>query len=191
MRSLLRLTLFACAFAALHAATLEKLTLDDMIAKSSDIVRGKIVASNASFRGQSGRGGMIYTHYTVKVTDRWKGAAASTMDVAVPGGMVGGYRQTFAGAPNLNVNDEFVFFLWTSRSGLTQVIGLTQGIFNLTLDGSGKQVLSRSASTEVMLDPASGAAVQDTAVSLPMSEFKTRVTSVLNTAAAQSGKAGK
>src|SRR3974390_1382558 len=103
---------------AASAASLERLSMDDMVQKSTDIVRVRVVNSSASFRGRT-----IYTHYTVQIEERWKGNATSQMDAAVPGGTVLNVRQTFPGAPGLNHGSEYVLFLWTSRSGLTQIIG--------------------------------------------------------------------
>ena len=37
----------------------------------------------------------------------------------------------------LKIGDEYVFFVWTSRSGLAQIIGLSQGLFNVLPDGKG------------------------------------------------------
>jgi hypothetical protein len=158
------------------AATLEKLSTDKMIAQSTEIVRGKVTGVTSSFRGTAGRGGMIYTHYSVSVTERFKGASASKIDVAVPGGTAQGFRQVFAGSPALNQDQEYVLFLWTSRTGLTQIIGLTQGLFTMTLDASGKQVLSRNASTESMLDPETGRAITDTGMKLTVTDLKRRLT---------------
>jgi hypothetical protein len=157
------------------AATLEKLSIDDLVAKSTDIVRGKVTGSSSSFRGTAGKGGMIYTHYSIQVSERWKGAAAAKMDVAVPGGTAQGYRQVFAGAPALRNGDEFVFFLWTSRSGLTQIIGLTQGLFSLTADATGKLVLNRASSNEIMLEPATGRPVADSGLKLNLQDLARRV----------------
>ena len=74
-------------------------------------------------------GPVIYTHYQLQVSERYKGAAESTVDLAIPGGVVNGIRQVWGGAPQLDSGDEYVFFLWTGKSGLTQVMGLTQGLF--------------------------------------------------------------
>ncbi len=176
-----RLTLMALALTlSSFAATLQQLTLDDMIAKSTDIVRGKVSAQSAAFRALPGRSGMIYTHYVIDVSERYK-AGAAHMDVAVPGGTVQGYRHMFAGAPALKVGDEFVFFLWTSKSGLTQIIGLTQGLFSLGADLSGKVTASRAASSEPMLD-SSGNPVTDGGMKLTLADLKTRIAAVLGRA---------
>ena len=115
---------------------------------------------------------MIYTHYAIQVLERWKGNAAATMDVAVPGGTVQNFRQTFPGAPTLNQNSEYVFYLWTGRSGLTQIIGLSQGLLNVEVNASGQTILARSAASEPMVDT-SGKSVTDTAYSTSLSDFRT------------------
>ena len=110
----------------LQSATLERLSLDDMIAKSTVIVRGKVTSAYAAASGP-----IIYTNYTVQVSERLKGQAGSSVEVSVPGGAANGLRQTFSGAPTLNAGEEFVFFLFTGRDGRTAIIGLTQGLFAL------------------------------------------------------------
>ncbi len=64
---------------------------------------------------------------------------------------------------------EYVLFLWTSAKGMTQVIGLSQGMFNLTQDASGATVLNRPAIVDQMLDK-SGKQVTDSGVTMKWSE---------------------
>jgi hypothetical protein len=152
----------------LQSATLERLSLDDMIAKSTLIVRGKVARASAAASGP-----VIYTHYTVQVSERMKGQAGSTIDVTVPGGTANGLRQTFAGAPTLKPGDDFVFFLYTGRDGRTTILGLTQGLF--ALDGGADPVSTRSASNELMLDRRTGRPVKDEVLSMRLSELRGRV----------------
>ena len=93
-----------------------------MINQSTAIVRARVTGSYGATRGQ-----IIYTFYQAQVTDRWKGSGQGTVEIALPGGTANGYRQSFPGTPQLTEGKEYVFFLWTSKSGLTQIIGLTQG----------------------------------------------------------------
>jgi hypothetical protein len=158
----------------LRSATLERLSLDDMIAKSTTIVRGKVTGSYAAAAGP-----VIYTHYAVQVSERLKGQPGASLDVTVPGGAANGLRQTFAGAPTLNQGDEFVFFLFTGKSGQTAILGLTQGLFALASDGSSDPVTTRSASHELMLDRQSGRPVKDQTMTMPLSELRSRIASGL------------
>ena len=149
--SLLALWLISC-IGLLQAATLERLSLDELIDQSSAIVRGRVTGSSATFTGSA-----IYTHYKVQVLQSWKGAAQGTVDVAVPGGTANGLRQTFSGAPQLIAGKEYVLFLWTSKSGLTWITGLSQGLFDLPSN----VMAVRAASSEQMLDRATGRPVHE------------------------------
>jgi hypothetical protein len=79
------------------------------------------------------------------------------------------------------VGEEYVFFLWTSRSGLTQVIGLSQGLFRVGVDASGAPVLVRPAATEIMLSR-EGRLVQDQPLSMRLTDMKARVVQTLGAA---------
>ncbi len=174
---LLALVLTFCMM-PLQGATLERLSLDDLVAKSTSIVRGKVVKSWAGFTGPS-----IYTHYTIDVSERWKGPAQASVEVIVLGGIVNNLRQSFAGAPVLNQGDEFVFFLWTSKAGLTQLLGFTQGLFAVQADGSKDPNAVRFASRELMLDGKTGRPVKDETLVMRVSELRAKVAAPLKGAA--------
>lgn len=174
VRPLLLPAIVACVAGMLPAATLERLSMDDMVQKSAAIVRGRVLASSARFNGTPGGAGIIYTHYTVQVLERWKGAPASTMDIVVPGGTVQNRRQTFPGAPALDTSSEYVLFLWTSRMGLTHIIGLSQGLLSAKVDASGTTELSRCAASQPMID-GSGQTVTETAFSMSLADFRAKM----------------
>lgn len=161
----------------LPCATLERLSLDDMTSKSTVIVRGKITGSYAAFAGTAP---VIYTHYSIQVSEWLKGLGGNSIDVVVPGGVVNNVRQSFSGAPTFSAGDEYVFFLWTSRAGLTQVIGLTQGLFSLAQDGTKDPMATRSASHELMLDRRTGQPVKDQPLVMHLSELRSRISTTLS-----------
>jgi hypothetical protein len=170
MRSLLITLSLASALAPVRGTTLERLPLDEMTRKSTAIVRARVVGTSGVLRGAD-----IYTIYRIEVVESWKSSPKSdVVRVAVPGGVAGGLRQMVAGAPSLHVGEEYVMFLWTSRSGLTQLIGLSQGLFNVQHSGAGDASATRAAASELMLD-ASGHAVKDEAVSMKLSDLKAQV----------------
>ncbi len=157
------------------AATLEQLSFDEMVEKSTAIVRGRVVGSYTTTKGS-----LIYTHYRVLVSERWKGPAASEADLVVPGGTMGSLRQSFAGAPKLAQGSDYVFFLWTARSGLTHIIGLTQGLFDVKADAKGATLAVRGTSGETMLDRSTGKPVNEEALSLSMAELNTRISRAMS-----------
>jgi len=151
----------------LQCATLERLSLDDMVAKATSIVRAKVTGSDAAFSGP-----VIYTHYRIQVTEQLKGKAVP--EFVVPGGVANNISQFFAGAPQFQPGDDYVFFLWTSKAGLTQVIGLTQGMFAVAHD-SDDPTVTRSASNELMLDSRTAQPVKDQTLVMPLSQLRSRI----------------
>ena len=106
-----------------------------------------------------------------------KGSAGDRADVVVAGGTVGRTTQTFPGSPSLTTGQEYVFCLWKSKSGLTHVMGLSQGLFDVGKDAlSGEAMISRGATDSAMLDGATGRPVMDRPVRMRLRDFNARVT---------------
>lgn len=158
------------AAGSVNAATLERLSLPDLIDKSTEIVRGKIAACVAEYRGQ-----ILYTTCRVNVTERWKGTARAAVRVSVPGGVMNGLRQMFAGAPQLRDGEEHVLFLWTGKSAMTHVIGLSQGLFHIERSAQGALDAVRVPTTETMIDPSTGMSMRDAGLRLPLDDLRDRV----------------
>ena len=158
-----------------RATILQRLTLDDMARKSTSIVRARVTGSS-----EVGRGGDVFTVYEFETLETLKSGAAAG-EVAVPGGVGGGMRQVVAGAPILGLGREYVLFLWTSRSGLTQLMGMSQGLFSVERTTTGDRMASRAAAGEQILD-ASGRAVRDETLSMPLTELKANVAKALGAA---------
>jgi hypothetical protein len=159
----------------LQCATLERLSLDDMITRSTTIVRGTVTASWAAFTGS-----VIYTHYQVQVREQFKGTGQNSVEVMTPGGTVKGLKSSFSGSPVLNQGDEFVFFLWTGKGGITWITGLTQGLFSLAPGDAGTdRMATRSASRELMLDPETSRPVKDSTLTMKLSDLRTRIAATL------------
>jgi len=173
VRKLLLCGFLAVSLAGLRATTLQQLSLNDMIQLSTTIVQGRATPAGSSFRGS-----IIYTHYQVQVSQVLKGSPATELDVAVLGGTAQGLRQEFAGAPTLADGQDYVLFLWTSKSGLTQVIGLSQGLFSVVTDASGQAMVVRSGSLERMLN-STGQPVTDSNLRVSLSDLRKRIQSVL------------
>ncbi len=172
------LCLLGVAATGVFATTLEKLALDDMIAKSTEIVRGR-VASVSSLR----RGALIFTQVRVTVTERWKGPEASSVDVFLHGGTFQGLRQTFSGTPDLREGSEYVFFLWAGKSRNRQIIGLSQGVLDIqasTTTAKPAELTAHRAAISGMLDSGTQQEVQDAGLTIPLDQLRARVKRVLS-----------
>lgn len=175
-----KLILLALAVGCLPASTLQRLSLNDMIQKSTMIVRGTIQPGAVPALRRS----LIYTHYQVSVTTAFKGSPGKTIDVAVPGGALNGTQQMVAGAPTLAPGEDCVLFLWTSKSGLTQVIGLSQGLFNVTTNAQGQVMVSRGAISAPMLD-SGGQVVTPSSIQMSLGQLASQIQTVLAGSPAQ------
>jgi hypothetical protein len=172
VRQIVRYLVTALALALcglpVRSATLERLSMDELVAQSTAIVRARAGAGIGQFHGS-----VIYTHYSIHVSQQYKGSSPATMDIVVPGGAAFGVRQDVGGAPALTPGEEYVFFLWTGKSGLTHIMGLTQGLFALGKSVEADPVAVRNASTELMIDRATGQVVRDQKLSFKLSELRT------------------
>jgi hypothetical protein len=156
--------------APVWGATLELLSLNDLITKSTTIVQAQVTGSSAAYSGA-----VIYTHYKVTVVAQWKGAAQSAIDVMVPGGTAKGVRQTYAGVPQLVTGQQYVLFLWKSSQGRIYPIGFTQGVFNLVADASGNLTAAQMPTSETILAPGTGQVVKNQPIGMPLAQLITAI----------------
>jgi len=165
---------FAGAWVPAEATTLQQLGLGEMAQKATAIVRAKVTGSVEVLRGTD-----VFTVYQLETLETVKAPnGIKPTDVAVPGGIAGGLRQVVTGAPVLHAGQEYVLFLWTSRSGLTQLMGMSQGLFTVERRTAGDAIATRAAAGEQILDSA-GRAVRDETLSLPWAELKSKVMNTL------------
>jgi len=165
--------LAASAAASVWPLTLQQLTPAQMTSASTAIVRGTISGSYTALNGTT-----IFTHYTVQISETWKGAAVAAADVALPGGALNGLRQSFPGVPVLQTGQEYVLFLWTGSKGPTQLTGFTQGALSVRSGASGQLMVSRQATGEIMLNSL-GRPINDQPVLMPLATMRATVNAAL------------
>ena len=165
----------AATAASVQATTLTRASLDDLIEKSTSIVRGRVVSTSAAARGSS-----IYTTVRVQVLERWKGPQEGLIEVVVPGGAVAGLRESVTGVPELTAGTEYVLFLWTGpRNRVTQLLGLSQGVLDLITNSKGETVVVRSSVDATLLDPSTGKQVRQESLQMRLTDFSSRVAKTL------------
>ncbi len=150
------------------ASTVQLLSNDDLIARSTSIVRGKILSESGTLRRST-----IYTNYRLQVLEVMKGAADAQIDVAVPGGVAQGIREIVSGAPKLQTGTEYVLFLWTSPSGLTQILGLSQGLFLSVQQTNGTMLAVRpGGSAATLVDIKTGKTSSDSGSQMSVGDIR-------------------
>ena len=177
-REMIRISLLVWALAAIaqpsQATTLSRASFDDLVQKSTSIVRGRVTGSYSATRGSS-----IYTYHKIQVLDRWKGLASAQVEVQVPGGTFNGQQQNIAGTPQLAEGAEYVFFLWTGPSGTTHLLGLSQGVLDVTTNAAGEAIVAGQVTDALLLDSATGRATGAEPLRMKLSDFGSRVTGAL------------
>jgi hypothetical protein len=164
------LLLSSCA--VLSAATLERLSVEQMAQQATAIVRGHVgEARSARF------GALVYTLYGFKAEEQWKGAPIANLEVAVPGGTYEGVTYRFGGTPDLKTGEEYLLFLWTGPSGRTQIVGLSQGVFHVVRRPGGAVVLRSDAEDSVFVGEDGAKSSQ--ALEMTLDQLATRVRAAL------------
>ncbi|QOY89452.1 hypothetical protein [Paludibaculum fermentans] len=171
MARILQSVLALLVATGLGATTLERLTVDQMVEKSTSIVRGKVLSAAPVQRGS-----LIYTVYRVQVAEWIKGVSTtSTTEVYVPGGVINGRRQSIAGAPALEVGGEYVVFVWVSPSGTPYIIGLSQGVLSVRMSATtAEAVLLRGPIEDAQVVDANGQPSTDSGLKLSLSNLRLR-----------------
>jgi hypothetical protein len=132
--------LLLSGLAVLHAATLERLTIEQMAQQATSVVRGKVGEARAARFGA-----LVYTLHRFEAQEQWKGAPIAGLEVAVPGGTYQDVTYSFGGTPELEAGEEYLLFLWTGPSGRTQIVGLSQGVFRVLRRADGVVVTRTEA----------------------------------------------
>ena len=85
---------------------------------------------------------MIWTRYSLHITERWKGnpqTLGKTLSLDLKGGQIGEgitfRKQVIHGQPSFHVGDEGIYFLERTSTGRIVMTGMAQGWFKLTKEG--------------------------------------------------------
>jgi hypothetical protein len=117
--------LLACAASA---ATIARLSLDEMTGRSELIISGEI---SSSFTAWDAGHKYIWTHYIVTVENTVKGAAGRSVEIAEPGGVAEGVAMTVGGATGYVKGEHVLIFLDRMPNGYLRTAGLGQGKYGI------------------------------------------------------------
>jgi len=128
-RSPVKALAFAAALLPLvaSATVVMQLSLEEMTARATVVVRGTVQGSKAILGD-----GSIWTLTTLAVTERIKGAGTARITIKQPGGVVGGVRQTVSGTAVFTEGDDVVVSLEPSKEANVYLVqGLAAGRVSL------------------------------------------------------------
>ena len=135
-----------------EATTLERLSLETLTALSSHVLRGRFVEMESAWNEDKTA---IYTRVKFRVEQKVAGdVSRKEIIVYLPGGIVGDTTQVVVGAPDIEVGKEAVLMLSAVEAPKTDasiaagrsynVVGLSQGVFDLKRDPKTDQVIATS-----------------------------------------------
>ncbi len=119
--------LAATAGRPLQAATMYRLTLEDLVVKADRIVIGRVIESQ-TFRSKERN--LILTRHKVVIQESLKGPSAASVEVTTIGGQMGETVLQVSGMPALNVGEDLLLFLKPSGEYMS-VLGWQQGKYSI------------------------------------------------------------
>lgn len=109
------------------ASVVVPMSLDELARDAAAIVDAQVVAVHVT--ADTGR---IERVVSLRVIERWKGAADDVIHVRLPGGTLGRTRTLVTGVPDLDEGGRFVLFLDRGPAGAYRVLGLHQGAWRVS-----------------------------------------------------------
>jgi hypothetical protein len=127
-----RLILFVCIglFNQAAQAMIVRISLDDMVQGSADIVQGHVVSRES--RWNDDRSGII-TEIQVAIDESWAGkpSAGKTLTIRTKGGAVGEIGEWVEHQPVFGGSEEVVLFVATDGQGNVRCLNGEQGKFSV------------------------------------------------------------
>jgi hypothetical protein len=155
------------------------LSVQDMTNQSDVIAIGNCVETRSVWVDRS-----LVTLATVSISESLKGNEASTITVALPGGVDANravpIAMTYPGAPQITPGENVFLFLTNSDEvpGSYTVAGFSQGKFSIVTDEDGEQTVSRDLrKTSLKSDNGIHRGANNT---IPLSKLKDEVKGYLN-----------
>lgn len=150
----------------LYGTTVQRMELSQLVSTSDNIVQGRVESVEARFENKA-----AFTYVSVIVDDPLKGEPRRAVLVRQLGGKIGALNVSAAGMPRFKPGDSVILFLRNRRDGTFDVVGLSQGKYDIVNDSAIANVSGIS-----VLDPKTGitsdAGFVDKA---PLEEFKARI----------------
>lgn len=136
-----------------HALTAVPRSFDELVQLADAVIVGTVSAVNSEIAYTPSR--HIISHVTLSDLQVIKGATiAGDYILEVPGGVVGRYAEDYPGLPVFQVERRYVVFVRGNQHDFFPVVGVDQGVFRVTKDAAGRQVVVRE---DAAANPARGA----------------------------------
>ena len=130
--------LFVGAGTIAVGSTFLKVDIPTLNRMSESVIHARVVDVESAWNAE---GSMIFTHVTLQVIGRLRGAGEDRIVVRVPGGTVGDFTSEMEGAPQFQRGDEIVAFIARWKDGVPMVAGYAEGLSLVSPDVAGNAML--------------------------------------------------
>jgi hypothetical protein len=114
------------------ATSVPRISFEELTDKSETIASGQITRSWSDWDSAHQH---IWTHYELTVSATYKGAAAQSVTISEPGGVVGGIGMSVAGTVTYAPGDKVLVFLERMPNGYLRTTGWGQGQYRIDASG--------------------------------------------------------
>ncbi len=146
-----------------------KTPLREQVHAADAIVHAKVLSGQSRFEN-----GRIYTYYRISTVETLKGAPLSSVEVRVPGGVVGVVAYIVPGAPDFYSREEGVLFLKNHEGGIFELDGITSAVYRITVDQQSMPYIESSADPAEPVLSAEGHLVPP-GRPMPLADFKATI----------------
>ena len=136
----LLLLLLGSAAGEAGAATVRPMTLEELVRESQCVVYGRCVGSRSFWDPVTST---IWTETEFLVLDAPKGEVGRTVRITEPGGILGHTGHWVPGVPQFAGDREAVVFLYAAPGNRLRVLGLGQGVYNVSRDPTTGDLMAR------------------------------------------------
>ena len=181
----MRVQLLAVLVAALiatsaSATTLVRMSLDQLVEASTEVIRGHVVSQQTLWSPQHTR---IYTYTTLALDQTYKGNPPSFPVVQQPGGTIGKVRLFVAGTVQFHAQTDYLLFLQRSAADPSKflLVGMMQGAYRIYRDAkTQEEELILPLGALARGTPTSGAGAIMAGPAVPVHQFQRDVSASLS-----------
>ena len=116
---------------SLDASVVIPATLDELAGEADVIVHARVARVDARQAPGTLR---VERVVTLAVVRALKGSPGEALQLVLPGGTYGRYRTVMPGVPEVAEGEEAVLFLRPSPTGVTHLVGFSQGVMRVRID---------------------------------------------------------
>lgn len=136
--------------AVANATTLARLNFNDLASRANAIARVRCLRSTSLWKN-----GEIWTRTEFAVIEQTKGDVPRTLEVEMPGGVIGPLHSRVDEVPAFAPAEEAYLFLWLAKDGSYRVLGWSQGAFRIHKDtATGLETVTQDSAAAPVFDPA-------------------------------------